>query len=182
MAELSYASNRKLIKNGDILLYEGSGIISRMIRAVTHSQYSHAGIIAWWNKRLMVLEAVGKGVRTTPLSTNLEHYPGNIVWFSARQALADEARAKIVGFAQQELGKKYARWKAFWLGLGLLFHWDKDRRDKIKREQKLFCSFYVAQAYNSIGLDLKKNVSDSFMLPQDIAESPLLCVKGTLRR
>jgi hypothetical protein len=54
-------------------------------------------------------------------------------------------------------------------------------RDRLRRENKLFCSQYVAQIYNSIGLDLKKNREDRFMSPEDIARSPLMEKRGEFK-
>jgi hypothetical protein len=48
-------------------------------------------------------------------------------------------------------------------------------------ENKLFCSQYVAQIYNSIGLDLKRNREDRFMSPGDIARSRLLERRGEFK-
>jgi len=52
----------------------------------------------------------------------------------------------------------------------------------MRRELRLFCSHYVAQAYNAVGRDLKKGVSDRFMSPGDVAASPLLKRVGALRK
>lgn len=178
---VNYGDNRDHIRNGDILLYEGSSIYSWFIKWVTKSRYSHAGVAVWWNQRLMVMEAVGRGVVVTPLSVNIAHYHGDVHWFSSRQPIAPAARRRMVIFAQEELGKEYALRKALWLGVQLLFRWKREIRDELRREQKLFCSAYVAQIYNSVGIDLKKGVSDAFMTPQDIAQSPELVEKGVLK-
>ena len=58
---------------------------------------------------------------------------------------------------------------------------DGDKKDEIRRARKLFCSHYVSQAYNYVGRDLKKNKSDRFMTPDDIATSPILRVRGVLK-
>jgi hypothetical protein len=84
----------------------------------------------------------------------------------------------MVILAQEELGKSYARWKAMLFGLKVLFKRDLSIIDELRMENKLFCSQYVAQIYNSIGLDLKKNREDRFMSPGDIARSPLLEKRG----
>ena len=80
----------------------------------------------------------------------------------------------LVAFAQRELGKEYATWRAILLGARILFNRRVEERDRLRREQKLFCSYYVAQAYNAINRDLKRGYSDRFMSPGDIAASPLL--------
>ncbi len=180
-AGVSYGDNRDHIRNGDILLYEGSTIHSWFIKRVTKSRYSHAGIAVWWNERLMAMDAVGRGVIIIPLSANIEQYHGHVHWFSSKRELSQDERTRMVIFAQEELGKEYALLRAIWLGLQLLFRWKREVRDDLRREQKLFCSAYVAQIYNSVGIDLKKGVSDAFTTPQDIAQSPALIEKGVLK-
>jgi len=177
----TYSDIRTQIKDGDVLLYEGYTFPSRIIRWATRSRYTHAGVAVWWNDRLMVLEAVGRGVSVTSLSANLHHYRGHVQWFTTREPVAQAKRREMIQFAQQELGKGYALWKSLVLGVFILFRRGVDKRDRLRRENKLYCSWYVAQIYNAVGLDLKKGVSDRFMTPEDIARSPLLARRGVLK-
>jgi hypothetical protein len=179
---LEYDDSRRLIRNGDVLMYRGRSLESRAVRWATRSRYSHAGLAVWWNGRLMVMEAVGRGVVVTPLSKNVAAYPGYVEWFTSVEEIPDEERLVMVEFAQQELGKDYALWRAVLLGFRLLFQRDIEKRDRLRREVRLFCSHYVAQAYNAAGRDLKKGVSDRFMSPGDIASSPVLKRMGALRK
>jgi hypothetical protein len=178
---LRYEEIRDQIKNGDVLMYKGRGLISSIIQWATRSSYSHAGIAAWWNERLMVLEAKGRGVVASPFSRNVKEYRGSVEWFSCVREISEEGRLSMVIFAQEELGKRYGRLKTIYLGLKSLFERNMEKRDRLKKESKLFCSEYVAQIYNSIGMDLKEQRSDRFMKPGDIAESPLLERRGTLK-
>lgn len=179
---VGYDDARKQIQDGDVLLYRGLSLASRVIRWVTGSPYSHAGLAVWWNGRLMVLEAVGKGVVVTPLSANVRGYHGDVEWFASADTIAPEERQRLVEVAQKELGKEYATWKAILLGIRRLLGSGIDRRDTARRERKLFCSLYVASVYNAIGRDLTKGVSDSFTSPADIARSPLLRRVAALKR
>lgn len=181
-AALDYGNSRGQIKNGDILMYRGRSWESRLIRWATRSRYSHAGIAAWWNGRLMAMEAVGKGVIVTPLSKNVQSYPGYVEWFTSIEEIPDDQRQRMVEFAQQELGKEYALWRAVHVGFRLLFQHDGETRDKLRRETQLFCSHYVAETYNAAGRDLKKGKSDRFMSPGDIASSPSLKRMGALTK
>jgi len=178
---LKYNEVRLQIKNGDVIMYTGKKILSRLISWLTRSPYSHAGIAVWWNERLMVMEAVGRGVTIVPLSRNIYQHHGNVEWFTCKKEISEEDRLKMVIFAQEELGKSYARWKAMLLGLKILLNRNLSRKDQLGMENKLFCSQYVAQIYNSIGLDLKKNREDRFMSPGDIARSPLLEKRGEFK-
>jgi hypothetical protein len=179
---LDYGLNRSKIKDGDVLMYRGRSLASRIIQIVTGSTYSHAGLAAWWNDRLMVLEAAGQGVIVTPISRNIRSYSGSIEWFTIVEDIPKNQRLQIIRFAQRELGKEYALWRAVLLGIFVLFQRNPESRDRLRREERLFCSHYVAESYNSIGMDLKKGVSDRFMSPGDIAASPLLKRMGILHR
>lgn len=176
-----YKDIRTEIRNGDVLLYRGRSLQSRIIMFLTRSRFSHAGISVWWNDRLMVMEAIAKGVVVRPLSQSVYEYHGDVEWFTSRDEIPEEDRQEMVRFGQQELGKEYATWKAIRLGLRIFFSQSIEKKDALRRERRLFCSYYVAQIYNSIGRDLKRGVSDRFMTPADIAASPLLKHVAVLR-
>jgi hypothetical protein len=179
---VAYAQARSGIRDGDVLMYRGRSLASRLIQWATRSTYSHAGIAVWWNDRLMVLEAVGRGVMVTPLSSNVRTYHGDVEWFTCTRELSAGQQEGMIRFAQSELGKEYASWASIMLGLRILFQRDRDKRDALRRERKLFCSLYVAQVYNAAGVDLKEGVSDRFMSPGDIAASQVLKRVGPLRK
>jgi hypothetical protein len=166
------------MKNGDVLMFTGEYWISAIIKLLTHSSYSHAGIVAWWNKRLMVMEADSKGVIVSRLSSKLDKYRGKVEWYACRQEISEENRKKMVDLAQEELGKSFAKWKALLFGWRVFFKKSLSKKDEFRRSNKLFCSHYVAEIYNRIGIDLKKKREDRFMSPQDIANSHQLEKKG----
>jgi len=117
----------------------------------------------------------------TPLSASVGHYNDHVHWYTSKRPLSEEERKRMIIFAQEQLGKEYAHLKAIWVGIQLLFNWKPEERDRLKREQKLFCSAYVAQIYNSVGMDLKPGRSDSSVVPEDIASSPELLSRGVLK-
>jgi len=172
----TYTKRRDEIKNCDILLYQGTHWMSKLIRKLTKSPYSHAGIVAWWGNRLMVLEATGKGVYPVTLSQNLKHYKGEVHLYTLKEKydVSLHVRDRMLKFAQEELGKKYATWKLILFGWKILFAKDLDKKDELRRANQLVCSHYVSQIYNSEQLDLKKNRADRFTKPGDIGDSPIL--------
>ena len=103
-------------------MYRGKTFQSFIIQWVTRSPYSHAGITAWWNERLMIMEAKGNGVVASPFSRSIGQYHGDVEWFSSTQAISEEDRLKMVLFAQEELGKTYGRWKTIVLGIRPCFN------------------------------------------------------------
>lgn len=172
----SYSKVRDDIKDCDILLYQGTHWMSRLIRKLTKSPYSHAGIVAWWGNRLMVLEATGKGVYPVTLSQNLSHYKGEVHLYTLKEEydVSLQVRDRMLKFAQEELGKEYATWKLILFGWRILLAKDLDKKDVLRRANQLVCSHYVSQIYNSERRDLKKNRADRFTKPGDISESPIL--------
>src|SRR5512139_2424038 len=120
MPSVDYGQSRSQIRNGDVLLYRGRSWESRVVRWATGSRYSHAGIAAWWNNRLMVMEAVGKGVVVTPISQNVQAYSGRVEWFTSVEEIPDDQRLQMVEYAQQELGKEYTLQRVVLLGIRVL--------------------------------------------------------------
>ena len=179
---LDYRDVRGDIKDCDVLLYKGRSWESWLIRLVTGAPYSHAGLAVWWNERLMVLEAIGKGVVVTALSQNVRRYDGRVEWFTCTEEILPAGRKQMVEFAQLELGKEYGTWQALVIGLRRLLGRPADSGDAPRRARKLICSQYVASVYNFSGRDLRRGVSDRFTTPADIAASPLLRRMGVLRK
>ena len=130
----------------------------------------------------MVMEAIGKGVIITPLSTNIEHYHGDVELFRCEQEISDSDRLKIIQFAQMELGKSYSQWGILAIGYRIFMKKPFSADDTFFSSKRLFCSLYVAAAYNLIGLDLKRDRADHFTTPDDIGRSPLLKIDGILKK
>src|SRR3972149_735231 len=106
--EIVYHAVRRYIKDGDVLLYKGTGFTSRLIRSVTQSEYSHTGIAVRWHNRLMVLEARRRpGIHVIPLSLSIARYKGDIEWYTAKRHLTPRQRLRMVQFAEEEIGKRY---------------------------------------------------------------------------
>ncbi len=181
--EIIYHSVRRYVKDGDVLMYKGHGLSSWLIKKITKSEYSHAGIAVRWNNRLMVLEAKRKpGIRVIPLSTSIAEYKGDIEWYTARSHMTNLQRMRLVQYAEQEIGKEYTTV----LVTGNLFRavfgaTGTGTPDELEPTTKIFCSYYVAQAYNASGIDLAPNKHDRYTTPGDVANSKALIKKGILK-
>src|SRR3990170_4401735 len=83
-ARVSYPLARSKIRDGDLLLFRrGHGLLGHLIATAGRSDYSHAGMAAWWQRRLMYLETVqGRGGRAVLLSNLVQAYPGRIDVYS----------------------------------------------------------------------------------------------------
>lgn len=181
--EIQYKNCRCGMRNGDILLFKGTGISSKIIQVRTGSPYSHAGILSWWNKRLMVLEAVGTGVRAVPLSRNVRKYHGGVDYFRTTYDIDDATRLEMVTFAQKQLGKEYAKSDVYKYAAMNFFGIPFSQDDSVSKGPagKYFCSQYVAEMYTRHGYDLQMNLSDLHTSPKVIAESDKMEYIGTLK-
>ena len=177
-----YGDIREQIRSGDVLLYKGRGFISWLVK-----QFTGAGVLPRGVCRVVEQTAHGhggrgKGVAVTPLSRNIELYHGDVEWYCCKKNIAPADRVRMVQFAQEELGKCFARWKMFAISFYILFKRTWINALSCAGRDRLFCSYYVSQVYNSIGLDLKKNKSDRSMSPNDVAQSPLLVKRAMLKK
>lgn len=179
-SKVNYQDYRAQMQDGDILLFKGQGPLSSIIKWKTNSSYSHAGIVAWWGDRLMVLEACGGGVRATPISYNLKSYKGDIDYLRTKEPLEPEARKKMVRFAQSQLGKKYDVLRLIEFFIRLLKNDELEREENVKVPSTYFCSEYVAETYVEGGCDLSLERSAQYTSPDIIASSDKLEFVGTL--
>jgi len=103
----------------------------QFVRIFTRSEYSHVGIAWAVGGRVLVLEAVSKGVRIFPLSLLLPCY-----WIPL-----GKWSAEIEERALSQVGKPYSRWQAILGGLGRL---------QGGADERWQCAEYVA---TSLGLE-----------------------------
>lgn len=184
LPSLRYVDVRDSIQDGDIVLFKGKSLLSRLIRWFTRSEYTHAGIAVWWRDRLMLLEAVDKGVWAVPLSWRLATYQGTAHLLTPDEHALRENnltldRARLVASAQSELGKEYATWLLVRIARKIVFRW-KGGADPWKPPQRFVCSQYVSRVYRDANVDLDPDEPDRFTTPKDIAESEFLRARGLL--
>jgi hypothetical protein len=186
---LNYDKVRATIKDGDVLLYKGKGILSWFIKKLSRSEYSHSGIVAWWNDRLIVMEAIRKGVVVTSLSRNVAHYHGDVEWRTTKKRIPEHRRLAMVRFAQKQLGKEYNFLELIVMGTKIilmkllnlvLVRLGKEKR--IFEDERVICSQFVAETYESIGITIETKVAPPFIAPADIANSKLFKFKGALKK
>lgn len=176
-----YEEYRSQMRNGDVLLFKGKGWLSEIIKWKTGSAYSHAGLVAWWGDRLMVLEAVGAGVRATPISYNLKKYKGGIDYFRCTEDLSDSVRDGMLSFAQKQLGKEYDLARLFGFFVKLMRNQPLQETETATVPGTFFCSEYVAEVYEQAGCDLVLDRSSQYTSPDKLADSELMMLVGTLK-
>ena len=174
-----YSEIRGRIQDGDIILFRGARLISRMIQAGSGSKYSHAAIALWWHRRLMLLQAELECIQAVPLSVALGQYKGIADWYRVR----DEHRAStdfapILDEAKIDLGLAYSTSEMLKSALhGLV---GLDLPPDCETPHALFCSQYVARCFRVGGLPLVEGMSDIEITPGHISSSPILEHTGTI--
>ena len=186
--KIDYDKHRLSIEDGDVLLYEGKGFLSWCIKTLSRSRYSHSGIAVWWNDRLMVMEAIRKGVVVTALSRNVSHYHGNVEWRTAKKSISEDRRLAMVTFAQKQLGNEYNFLEAVVIGIKIILMKLANRvlvrfgKEMAIEDRRVICSQFVADTYASIGIKIKRVVAPPFITPEDIQKSSLFTFKGALKK
>ena len=150
-----YFDVRDQIQNGDVLLFRGSLLHSRIIQRWTRSVYSHVGLALWIRtdgvKRLMVIEAMeGRGIQLFPLSEYLQK-GDHVDWF----AITDESiqRDKVIAWAMTRLGRDYASPWQFLRSFGFISKRIANALGLATKvdQNRWFCSWFAAQALRAGG-------------------------------
>lgn len=101
----TYESIRPQLKTGHVVLWQGNGLISRLIRL--RSRFSHASLVVrlemdGLGERLWLVEALAEGVVLRILSKRLASYDGKA--FILQPAASDGERRAILDFAMTTCG------------------------------------------------------------------------------
>lgn len=177
-----YPEARKQIRTGDVLLFQGKSVLSHFIRWGSQSDYSHAGMAAWWGDRLLVFQATGSGASVLPASSAVDAYDGQVDWWALRPdcgAHLDEQA--LLAAAMDLLGRSYATWDLVDLVWRMCQQRFRGRPDARSQPEQVFCSQYVSYCYRLAGCDLVPGTDDGSTSPGDLADSPLLELRGVLR-
>jgi len=166
----SYQQRRAKLRSGDLLFASGNYPVSRAIRKMTASAWSHVGIIFWLKsiQRVLLLESVESvGVRFAPLSKYLSDYsrgkPYRGMVVLAR--CADVARKNIDDLARcgvNELTRPYDKDEIAAIIARIALGKGKPRRDR-----EYICSELVHECFANAGKKFSYN-EKGFISPEDI--------------
>lgn len=171
LKQVNYSAVRNKIKTGDILFCSGNYPMSKIIRKLSKSLFSHVAFVFSWNGRVLVLESVeDDGVRAVPLSQYIENYENSKHPYKGRLFLArhkvklpKKKSNKMLGKAADLLNSKYDKndiAKIAWritTGLG-----------KHKKDNEYICSEFVDECFHEIGIPLNRG-KKGFIFPEHIA-------------
>ena len=178
---VEYPDVRSQIQDGDVLLFQGTGRFSRFIRWGSGSAYSHAGLALWWGPRLMVVQAVLKGVEAVPLSVAVDHYSGQVDWYQPLPEVRARLRPDLfLAAALDEVGKPYALRGLVRLAWLIWNGRLRKYRDPRRPASELFCSQLVSYCYRVADADLVDGRADAHTSPGDLATCGKLVLRAAL--
>jgi len=169
-----YESLSYEIRPGDVLLIEGTNRISRVIRKITHSPWTHAALFIGRlhdidnpgmrervqkhyggppNTQLLIESMMGKGTIITPLS----HYKEHHARICRPQGLSRKDAQDIIGYSIGRLGCKYSLrhifdLRRFLVPYGLMpRRWRSSlfSRNALKPTEDI-CSSMIAHAFGAV--------------------------------
>ena len=192
--KIPYTEAKKLIQEGDVLLFRGRGILSWLIKRYGSGVHSHVGIAHWDGDHLQCVEfREFKGGRSVSLRSQVNDTPSGIDVFRAATKLqyenieynlTDTVRSKISSILILLTGLPYG-WQNIWK---LVKHYTPFLRleaQNIKDDDPtkvLVCSTAVAYAYRMAYVDPVPYLADSAVAPADLARSALFQYQFTLEK
>jgi len=144
---MQYAEMRQVAHTGDVLLVEGQGWVSRLIRMLTGQNISHVAVLVWFGNTLWVAEMKEFfGYRLRPASLWVEDtLPGAVVYYGEAPVIVQTAGDDMDSFSviTSYRNRRYSYRSLF------LVWWAQVRRKKI--ESGLVCSTFVQKVWESCG-------------------------------
>ena len=157
-------SGNLAIYNGDILFCSGTSPISKEIKRVTKSEYSHVGLLFTYTvgtqRVVFVIEAINPVITIVPLEqyfTNYKQtgkpYPGKLFLGRLHGGLTLEQSAKIHFEAVKHVGKGYDNASILKQAFNYFFKTELQDED----QHRLICSELVALVYKAAGIPMLKD-------------------------
>ncbi len=172
----AYSAVRGEFRTGDVLCFRGRDLASWLIRALTRSRYSHVGLVYKLEGRVFCIEATGIGVHLILMRELVRRYHGGIDYFRMIDVTAEQ-RAGAIGFAFDQMGKRYDRWGL----VRFLWFLASGRKHRSRERSYWYCSEIVAEAYRAAGAPFIEG-RVGYVSPADIAASPRVDFEFRVKR
>lgn len=165
---MDYTMLRKLAKDGDVLMLEGKGLVSLLIRMATGQQVSHVAMLAWIDGGLWVAEMQEfRGYRLTPASTRVpELCKAGHVYFGQ----AGINSPAILQAAKQYRGARYSYWTLATVWLAQVF--------RFRAPAKLICSTFVQRCWEAAGKRFTQTADPGDFMRLCVRNHPVRCGHG----
>ncbi len=154
-----------MLKAGDILLFRGGGLVSKIIQWGTNSPYSHVALCVNIEMNLTI-EAQSR-VRANDIR-RMKDYDV----FRVKQGYVYDLD-DVVSFLVSKLNNKYDYAGVIFLGFLKLIRF-KRSANKWQKKNDYFCSELISEGFAVGGLDIVPKVKDDVTSPADIARSEVI--------
>lgn len=175
---LPYPDYRATARDLDVIAFEGRGLVSRGIRAVTGGSVTHVGLAMWWGDTLMLVESRElRGGRAVRLSEEIPARGVLVYRCSSPSIPSIDSREAACEFARGACGAAYSYVGVlrFLRRLGLPTR--EPVEDRSTRGAR-FCSELVSATYRTAGIDLCPGLKDSETSPAELVASAGLQLVG----
>lgn len=177
----------RIIEDGDIILFKGAWLISKIFERLTGALYSHSAFAIHWEGAAMICEAdeevskggATKGVQALVLRAMVKKYNGTSHLFRLKPEYKNQL--KMEDFrreALKDLGLPFGTIPLLKDFLYRFLHFPKPSDEK--RPHSLFCSEYVARAFAAGGVTFCPGREFVDTMPMDIYNSGKLYQIGIL--
>ena len=194
MILVPYHEAKQSIKEADVLLYRGKGLVSWLIKRYGGGMHSHAAMAHWDGEHLECLEfREFKGGRSVSLKSQVATPPDNIDVFRVanlieygdeRHELTEDIAGNIVDIMIKNTGLPYG-WKNFWkLGKHYVpfLRLAKQNMKDDDPADVFVCSTAVAYAFRKAYIDPVPYLADAAVMPADLARSALFKYQFTISK
>lgn len=109
---MNYDTMRPLAESGDVLMQEGRGPVSLVVRAFTGHSISHVAMLIWIDGGLWVVEMREfVGMRLTPASQWVQHHaPRSVIYWGQAPDIVVQHGHQV---AEVALSQRWARYSYF---------------------------------------------------------------------
>lgn len=174
--EIDFKDSQPLIKDYDLILFEGTGFISRLIQFGTGSRKSHVGVARWAGPVLCVFESTPKngikdefaksfrnGCQTVELASRIRKYgKGKVIWRPIEGNRTTEQIEELELIRKETSGIVYEKNVREFVGAAWHIIINRENRGSI------FCSELVAHVLKRAHI-LCENDPSSEYTPEDFS-------------
>lgn len=157
-----YYNIRNQIKNGDVILYKGKNIISKLIRFFDKSYYDHCGIITTISGRFFTIDIINSSYYFVPLSRRMKQYEEFCILRSVNKN--DEQISNAVNFVVDKFERDIKFDILFFLKT-LFFKRTGVDLFRVERKNRIICSQLCQYFFSK--LDISNYKTCNLISPQD---------------
>jgi hypothetical protein len=165
--EIKYDNMRQYLREGDIILFHGTGIVSKVIQWGDSCYWNHTGVIIECNGALGICDANGNGVQWDRLSWRIRKYRNGGNFVIIRPLCNNELIKQQLRLLLVKSDQKWIKYD-YYNGIKELINRKFNTHFSIKlKDDKSICSTEDADYAINLGIVTDKFKNEKIQLPQD---------------